>query len=47
MALSDINRRRDPWFCEGLIFQYRKMLGHGVRSVWRSILIEAGRAGMG
>ena len=34
MALLDINERRGPWSCEGLILQCRGMPGQGSRSGW-------------
>jgi hypothetical protein len=30
MALSVINGRRGPWFCEGSMPQYRRMPGPGI-----------------
>jgi hypothetical protein len=36
MALWDINERRGPWPCEGLMSQCRGMPGHGSRSGWVS-----------
>jgi hypothetical protein len=34
MALSIINGRRGPWFCEGSMPQYREMPRTGSRSGW-------------
>jgi hypothetical protein len=34
MALSDINRRRGPWSCEGSMPQCREMPEHGNKSGW-------------
>ena len=33
-ALSDINGRRGPWSCEGLISQCRGMLGQPAKWKW-------------
>jgi hypothetical protein len=33
MALWDINERRDPWSCEGLMSQFREIPGQG-KEVW-------------
>jgi hypothetical protein len=34
MALWDINEKRGPWFCEGLMSQCRGMPGPGSGSRW-------------
>ena len=34
MALLDINGRRDPWYCEDMMPQYREMPAPGSRSRW-------------
>jgi hypothetical protein len=34
MALSDINRKRGHWFCEGSVPQYRGMPGSRSGSGW-------------
>jgi len=50
-ALSGINGRRDPWFCEVSMPQCREMPGWGGRSElgirWRNTLPTAGEGGLG
>jgi hypothetical protein len=50
MALSAINKRRNPWYCEGLIFQCGGMSGRGGRSGWvegGASLLKQGRVVVG
>jgi hypothetical protein len=47
MALLGINGRRDPWFYDSLMPQYRGIPGWEGRNRWvGSTLIEAGGGGM-
>ena len=42
MALSDINGRRSPWYCEGSMTQCRGMPGQGSRSRWVGEQVKGG-----